>query len=581
MATTSTPAVLPSPPAMNRKPLVLYAVIDNSGSMGLSCGEAKGTESDGYSRLDLVKHTLNTIIMSLSDEDQVCIVKFSSSASVFVPPTKMTEKNQKAVAQKLKELEPEDSTNIWDGVKVALDGIASLGTKELAGKNVQIYLLTDGEPNIHPPKPMPQMTTEYLKTHCPEIRPVVSTFGYGYKLDSEMLLAVAQVGNGGAFGFIPDSSMVGTVFINALSNSLLVGAASDGSREALVSDPVISSTANEFVNTLKAVLGNRPEAAKYEELAKFIGLVRQTIAALNPSSPQYTKQKELLDGLLLDCVATEDVNNGQIHKALQTAFFNSWGRHYLRSVLSAYDRRICINFKDDGMQAFKTDRFAEEQQRIEEVFVQLPPPVPSKPQFDDSGSGTYAAAPTTMAGYYNRSGGCFTGSSLVLGPAGNSMAVNKLVKGSVVLSNAGYTTVEVVVQIKYSGPLYVVGESMALTAYHPVMINSESFFPVELYENGSAKVQHIASFDGYVYDVVLQNRGILACPLGANENELLYVATFGHQVPTKIFKHAYFGDEAIVNDLKKHPDWIDGFIVLDEPQFIRDVVTQQIIELAF
>ena len=42
-----------------RRPLVLYAVIDNSGSMELSCGEPKTTdgkqEESCFSRLDMVK----------------------------------------------------------------------------------------------------------------------------------------------------------------------------------------------------------------------------------------------------------------------------------------------------------------------------------------------------------------------------------------------------------------------------------------------------------------------------------------------------------------------------------------------
>ena len=55
---------------LDRKPLMLFTLIDVSGSMGTPCGQNANGESDGYSRMDLVKHTLNTIITSLSEHDK-------------------------------------------------------------------------------------------------------------------------------------------------------------------------------------------------------------------------------------------------------------------------------------------------------------------------------------------------------------------------------------------------------------------------------------------------------------------------------------------------------------------------------
>jgi hypothetical protein len=61
---------------------------------------------------------------------------------------------------------------------------------------------------------------------------VVNTFGFGYSLDSELLNELAVEGKyetvflyslsililSGMYSFIPDSSMVGTIFVNSLSN---------------------------------------------------------------------------------------------------------------------------------------------------------------------------------------------------------------------------------------------------------------------------------------------------------------------------------------------------------------------------
>ena len=44
-------------------------------------------------------------------------------------------------------------------------------------------------------------------------------FGYGYSLDTKLLTAITQLG-GGCYGFIPDCSMVGTIFVNFLSHVL-------------------------------------------------------------------------------------------------------------------------------------------------------------------------------------------------------------------------------------------------------------------------------------------------------------------------------------------------------------------------
>lgn len=47
----------------------------------------------------------------------------------------------------------------------------------------------------------------------------VSLFGYGYNLDTELLTNLTELG-GGCFGYIPDCSMIGTIFVNFLSSAL-------------------------------------------------------------------------------------------------------------------------------------------------------------------------------------------------------------------------------------------------------------------------------------------------------------------------------------------------------------------------
>ena len=48
---------------------------------------------------------------------------------------------------------------------------------------------------------------------------MISTFGFGYNLKSDLLVDIATEGTG-TYSFIPDSGFVGTVFVNALANTL-------------------------------------------------------------------------------------------------------------------------------------------------------------------------------------------------------------------------------------------------------------------------------------------------------------------------------------------------------------------------
>merc|ERR1711998_514873 len=63
-----------------------------------------------------------------------------------------------------------------------------------------------------------------MGTHGGKYPGVISTFGFGYSMDSPLLRAISHEGDG-MYAFIPDSGFVGTAFVNALSNSLVTIAA--------------------------------------------------------------------------------------------------------------------------------------------------------------------------------------------------------------------------------------------------------------------------------------------------------------------------------------------------------------------
>jgi Mg-chelatase subunit ChlD len=125
-----------------RKPSVFICIIDVSGSMGSEASIAtNGAENDGFTRLDLVKHSVKTIINVLDIHDMLAIVAFTETASIALPLTPMNNQGKQRAEEALSNLEPLNSTNIWDGLRVALEISSGAACKN---KNVASLLLTDG-----------------------------------------------------------------------------------------------------------------------------------------------------------------------------------------------------------------------------------------------------------------------------------------------------------------------------------------------------------------------------------------------------------------------------------------------------
>ena len=91
-----------------RMPTGLVAVIDVSGSMNKEV-----SKFIGYSRLDLIKHSLNTIVKSLKDNDVFGIVTFSDTAEVILEPTRMNILGKRLAHEKIIEM----GKNDWNWVE--------------------------------------------------------------------------------------------------------------------------------------------------------------------------------------------------------------------------------------------------------------------------------------------------------------------------------------------------------------------------------------------------------------------------------------------------------------------------------
>ena len=140
-------------------------------------------ESHGFSLLDIVKQAAHAVRVTLTDIDALSIVKYSSTADVILTPTQMNDSGKNQAESSINHLHTEGQTNIWDGLNKALD-ICRLNKTD--GRNDKVILLTDGQPNVVPPRGHVGMLQKYKDQHG-ELPASIDTFGFGYNLDSKDL----------------------------------------------------------------------------------------------------------------------------------------------------------------------------------------------------------------------------------------------------------------------------------------------------------------------------------------------------------------------------------------------------------
>lgn len=101
-------------------PTDLVCVVDISGSMGDTCAgitDGKTQYVDlGFSLLDLVKHSLKTIIKTCRPMDRLCLILFDDQCELAFDFMNMTVQNQNLAFHAVDQLQPRDSTNIYNAL---------------------------------------------------------------------------------------------------------------------------------------------------------------------------------------------------------------------------------------------------------------------------------------------------------------------------------------------------------------------------------------------------------------------------------------------------------------------------------
>ena len=588
------------PQTATRQPICFIAILDNSGSMGESAGMAEGTENFGFTRMDLTKHAAHTILETLQPQDMFALVTFSTEARIVLQPTQVTDDNKVRIKTSINGISPDSSTNIYDGIRKAAS-IANL--PEMAGKHIVAMMMTDGYPNMDPPRGiLPTLATMRM------VNPwTLHTFGFGYNLDSVLLENIAKWGRG-LFGFIPDCSMVGTVFINFLAHMLSVVVPNaeltcnmtfaDGTStsETVQLGPIISgqsrhvalpmSTRSDDPRSVSVVYEGATHAAEpVAELSEFVRcytdykrLIRTMIDngggpdVANPLLEAFvTKYRgstnDNIKAIVRD-VQSDTEGEGQISLASTTpAHFKRWGGHYMRAYLRSQELQQCMNFKDPGLQIYGGDMFHTIQTDADNIFCTLPPPKPSGHPMLRSGTASLmaTAALASMSVFHNASSGCFHGDNMIMMADGSVKKVRDVVVGDHVKTPRASARVRYTVECRSnakSQPMTQYGE-LSITPWHPIRVGGEWKFPADVasYTSRLVKVVHNFVLDS---DHIVIVGGVECC-------------TLAHGFKGPVIEHAYFGD-TVLNDLRVKAGGAEsGHVVYENLKTVRHPSTDMII----
>ena len=604
----------------------IIAILDVSGSMTLGASQKMDGEGGNMSRLDLVKHSMKTLAAMLEKRYQytkssLAVISFSDKGKVVLPITEMNNSGLQRANDELDKLIANGGTNIWDGLRLGLE----IAKDVPLNRNTQIILLTDGEPtdNYNPPRGI----VPTLKRKMSEFKnpPEISCFGFGYSLDTFLLRDICTLGCG-SYGYIPDCSMVGTVFINFTSNVLStiannvivfwgegkqnkVGTIQSGVSRLLYLENINSSLDIAYNNCDRTpLLITANQNIEKTSIINFIKILIEAIDDLisdknNNSKLEYLHKKlndfahiPFMRDIQKDILSNHP-NEGQLMKAVSTdEWYSSWGRNHLVSYQRALQLERCVNFKDLAIQHFAGDLFQTIQEDGNDLFCSLPPPVPSTRNFNDYNSyltsgyqqlsqnpnlnslmGTTIRNPLnhqydpndiarTTIRHPNMSILNLRGGGCFLGHCIVSMSNNQQKQVQHVQKGdilANDFRVLAIIRTKVHNEIQI--------CTMPGGLEITPWHPVRLIDTEWLFPNKVGIINeryiDYVYDFVLEN-GHYAQINGWD------VVTLGHCFKDNpAVAHPYFGTKRVIDDLKQNSGWEKGFIELDIKNAQRNVET--------
>lgn len=606
-------------------------VIDLSGSMDSEVyfqNDSGKQESNGFSRLDLAKHSANTIIESLNKTDQLSLVSFSATSSVDLTFASMTPENKEKAINIVNNYHTIGMTNLWSGLKEGLN-LFKTPSQNQQVHNDAIFLLTDGISNSNPMIGIEKSLEKYIvdSTNLPSLY----SFGFTYDCDATLLDNLSMK-CGGYYGFIPDGTFIGTVFTNSLANLNTVREKNlvleittehkinldeipykstktsygycfslgdlqeDQSKHLVFKTDVIdnefplmtsvkyydlaSTETKEVVNSDTQRIIKRDETIVHQYRQKLVILLNQLCQTYHTIDDRKSYIKNFLEEL--DNLDSEMKSNllikgfredlvGEISNACSRSdWYNKWGLRWMKSLRSAHLYQIQNNFKDPGVQNYCNKIFQNEVDRITSVFTEVVKP--PKPTFK-GGIREAITSQTMSTRYMNSNNTCWIKDTMVKLSNGSSKAIQNLKKGDLVKTNKGSNRVLCLVETKINGKMdicYLPGtKPTGITPWHPVNNNDNWIFPIDLVKTESVEVSS-------VYNLVLENFDQQLCVLTNDQHWGITLAHGNQSDP--VLKHPYFGTYNVIRDLKDLEGWNLGHVIIN--QITRDPKSDLICKLA-
>lgn len=621
-----------------RLPISIIAMVDISGSMAAEASDVVTTvENASFSRLQLIQFSLQTILSLLGEHDTLTLITFSNSAQMVLPITNLNEAGKQKANQIINNLYPTGATDIWSALDMAIDEAVSQYQKrkieEKSLVNTSLLLFTDGEPNRNPPMGIIPSLKDKLED-C-EMTFTISTFGFGYSIDSYLMEEIARTCNG-VYGYCPDATMVGSIFINYLSS--LASMVSPLASLNVELDGSVNSYHLSLYNGVSAnvmVLIDENKAPTDYKISLNLPLTHQTIeiASIQPlaedqklefKNQQYRKMlidilskiadhsmnhergfnesKNLYEllvnepnrtpymkNLMIDLL-NDDPKHGQICKALEKEYFQKWGKDYLFSLLRFHILEQSGNFKDMSLQLYGNDTFRSFRKVANKIFMNIPLPQSQKRRHIGRFHGATPPSDfdidprmSTLSTIHSRSIGCFNGDALVDLQNGQKKVL-ELKKGDI-LSNG--QKVECLVKLATKdghSDAVKIGEAY-FSPYHPIKFQVADekekrwVFPINVGALENIKLD-------YWFNIVLEKsaHSHLNNP-PSNECRSAVIGgieavTLGHGITEGVCSHPYFGTEKVIEALQKHRTYSKGFLQFDVlPTPKRDSETDMIVEL--
>ena len=438
------------PDLEKRPPVDLVLCIDVSGSMGSEAtlkGDKNETISHGFSVLSLTVSAAKTILHSLNKDDNLSVVTYSAGSYALFENVSCSQENKMMIEDRLDTLVPTYNTNMWAGMIESLD---ILRRTSPPNRIKSVFLLTDGVPNVEPPRGHKYMLEKYMRENnfkCP-----ISFYGFGYNLQSGLLSELSDVSGGDGYSFIPDASLLGNVFIHGLSNLFITAAQSPVLNISLtdnVSFTDQSVTKSICIDSLKYgksknfmfQLDTSHSSRVHNDVCNAVKITLQIGDKIIHSEPcimpekmyrlnQLSRHKAL--NILDNCIRSKEHRNlnthdldqfvaelttwssdskneylsnilfdfqGQVREALDLTltgererWFQRWGKHYLLSLKQAYKNEICNNFKDKGVSNFGGVLFDKMRDEVDQVFASLPPPKADIKHYPSASRGSYGSS---------------------------------------------------------------------------------------------------------------------------------------------------------------------------------------------